>query len=166
MSLRNDILRPLALALLLTLLAAQGAAQGAAQEAVQDRAARLRSELADVQSQQAELQTRLAQLEEDLKPENIERSLAGVGSTHPEDLRAARRRQLEIQKKGIQTQLDSLAASRAHLEAGIATAEAESYRKAVGPDTTSLSNSSRTVIKKSNRQTHQRKRRRLRKTHS
>src|SRR6266705_4650594 len=94
--------------------------QVTAQESAQNRAASLRAQLVEAQARQAELQTRLAQLEEDLKPENIERSLAGVGSTHPEDLRAARRRQLEIQKKGIQTQLDSLAASRAHLEAGIA----------------------------------------------
>src|SRR5437867_11436399 len=138
--------------------------QGSAQES--DRAANLRAQLVEIERKQADLQTQLEQLEEELKPENIERSLAGVGSTHPEELRAARRRQLEIQKKGIQTQLDSLAASRAHLEAGIATAEAESDRKAVGPDTTSLSDSSSTVMKKSKRQTHQRKRRRLRKMHS
>jgi len=99
-----------------------------AQESAQERAAHLRAQLTDMQAKQAELQTRLQQLEEDLKPENIEHSLAGVGSTHPEELREARRRQLEIQKKSAQSQLDVLAASRTRLEAAIASADAESYR--------------------------------------
>src|SRR5439155_26064879 len=80
--------------------------QVTAQESAQERAANLRTQLVETEARQAELQTRLQQLAEDLKPENIERSLAGVGSTHPEDLREARRRQLEIQKKSIEYQLD------------------------------------------------------------
>lgn len=101
---------------------------GAAQESAQERAANLRAQLSETQAKQAELQVRLQQLEEDLKPENIEHSLAGVGSTHPEELREARRRQLEIQKKSIQSQLEVLAASRTRLEAAIASADAETYR--------------------------------------
>src|SRR5690349_2084032 len=99
----------------LTLLAVPAMAQSGAQ----DRAAQLRAQLADVQARQTDLQTRLDQISEDIKPENIERSLAGVGSTHPEDLREARRRQLETQRQGIQSQLDNLAATRARLEAGL-----------------------------------------------
>lgn len=98
-----------------------------AQESAQERAANLRAQLAGTQAKQAELQLRLQQLDEDLKPENIERSLAGIGSTHPEDLREARRRQLEIEKKGVQSQLDVLATSCTRLEAAIARADAESY---------------------------------------
>ena len=103
-----------------------------AQESLQERAASLRTQLVDAQARQAELQARLQQLDEDLKPENIERSLAGVGSTHPEELREARRRQLEIQKKSIQSQLDILATSRARLEAAIASTDAETYRQDLG----------------------------------
>lgn len=103
-----------------------------AQNNAAERAANLRSQLVEAQARQAELQTRLQQLEEDLKPENIERSLAGVGSTHPEDLREARRRQLEIKKRGVQSQLDVLAASRTRLEAAIARADAESYQQSAG----------------------------------
>ena len=84
----------------LALLVAPAMSQSGAQES----AAKLRAQLIDLQAQQADLQSRLIQLDEDIKPENIERSLAGVGSTHPEDLREARRRQLEIQRKGIQSQ--------------------------------------------------------------
>src|SRR6266480_3630227 len=97
--------------------------QVTAQESAQERAANLRTQLVDTEARQAELQTRLQQLAEDLKPEKIERSLAAVGSTHPEELREARRRQLEIEKKGVQSQLETLATSRARLEAAIASAD-------------------------------------------
>ena len=144
----------------LTLLVAPAMAQSGAQE----RAAKLRAQLTDLQAQQADLQSRLTQLDEDIKPENIERSLAGIGSTHPEDLREARRRQLEIQRKGIQSQLDNLATTRARLEGAIATADAQSYRETVGPnpggDTTSIPKSNKAVVKRSVRQKHRLKRRR------
>ena len=103
-----------------------------AQTNAQERAANLRAQLADAEARQTELQSRLQQLEENLKPDNIERSLAGVGSVHPEELREARRRQLEIEKRGVQAQLDVLAASRSRLETAIASADAEIYRQSVG----------------------------------
>jgi len=104
-----------------------------AQTNAQERAANLRAQLADTEARQTELQSRLQQLEENLKPDNIERSLAGFGSVHPEELREARRRQLEIEKRGVQSQLDVLAASRSRLETASAAAEAESYRQSAGP---------------------------------
>src|SRR6266404_4268952 len=105
-----------------------------AQESGQERATNLSAQLVEVQAKQTELQMRLQQLAEDLKPENIERALAGIGSTHPEDLREQRRRQLEIEKKGVESQLETLAASRARLEAAIANANAIGYQSAgVGP---------------------------------
>lgn len=108
------------------------AAQTAAQTNPDERAAGLRAQLVDVQAKQAELQSRLQQLDQDLKPENIERSLAGVGSVHPEELREARRRQLEIEKRGVQSQLEALAANRSRLEAAIARADAQSYQQSAG----------------------------------
>jgi len=62
--------------------------------------------------------------QEYLKPENIEKGLAGIGSTRPEELREQRRRQLEIEKKSVQTRLDQLATSRNRLETGIVQADA------------------------------------------
>jgi septal ring factor EnvC (AmiA/AmiB activator) len=103
-----------------------------AQETRPERAANLRAQLVEVQAKQTELQTRLQRIEEEIKPENIAYSLAGIGSTHPEELREQRRRQLEIERKGLQSQLDTLAASRARLEAAIASADAMSYQ-AAGP---------------------------------
>jgi hypothetical protein len=134
-----------------------------AQEPTLERAARLRAQLADLQAQQTDLQTRLVQIDEDIKPENIERSLAGVGSTHPEELREARRRQLEIQRKGIQSQLDSLAETRTRLENAIALAEVEGYRATATPGTSSRANPGSKTRGKSRRQKH-RLRRRVQKT--
>ena len=85
------------------------------QTTAQEKAANLRSQLNEVETKQADLQARLQKLEENLKPENIENSLAGVGSTHPEDLRAQRRRQLEIERNGVQAQLNLMAASHSRL---------------------------------------------------
>jgi len=72
-------------------------------------------------------------LDEALKPENIERSLAGVGSTRPEELREARRRQLTIEKNGLQAQLQTLETGRVRLEAALANAEALAYQQSARP---------------------------------
>src|SRR5215510_14412191 len=68
--------------------------------------------LLDLQAKEEELKYRSVELEEALKPENIERSLAGVGSTRPEELRAARRKQLSIERDSVQSQLRILANTR------------------------------------------------------
>ena len=109
-----------------------------AQTSAQERAAALRSQLADVESQQAALSVRLQELEERLKPENIEQSLAGVGSTRPEDLREQKRRQLEIERDGVKKQFDLLAASKTRLETSIARADAEAYRQSAAPQTVAV----------------------------
>jgi hypothetical protein len=107
-----------------------------AQTRAQEIAANLRVQLNEVQLRQAELQARDEQLVEDLKPENIERSLAGIGSTRPELLREQRRRQLELARAGVRVQLDELDRSRTRLEAAIAEADALAYWQSAGIDTT------------------------------
>jgi hypothetical protein len=86
----------------------------------------------NVQAKQESLQARLRSLEEELRPENIEKSLAGIGSTHPEDLRELRRRQLEIEKTTVQSQLKLLAESQTRLETSIAHADADAYHQSAG----------------------------------
>jgi hypothetical protein len=98
-----------------------------------ESAERLKGELLDVQNKEADLRMRLAELDEALKPENIERSLAGVGSTRPEELREARRRQLTIEKNGLQAQLQTLETGRVRLEAALANAEALAYQQSARP---------------------------------
>ena len=89
----------------------------------------LRTQLRNAQAKEAELQTRQHQLDEDLKPENIERSLAGVGSTRPEELRESRRRQLTIERDGVRAQLNLITTSRERLESVIQTAEGQAYQQ-------------------------------------
>jgi Skp family chaperone for outer membrane proteins len=111
------------------------------QTSAQEKAANLRAQLSDVETKQAGLQTRLQDLDEKLKPENIEKDFAGVGSTRPEDLREQRRRQLEIERNGVQKQLDLLATSHSRLETAIAKADADAYRQSAQPVTTAVDSS-------------------------
>lgn len=112
------------------------------QNTAQEKAASLRAQLAEVETKQATLQTRLQKLEEDLKPESIEKSLAGVGSTKPEDLREQRRRQLDIERNGVRAQLDLLTTSHTRLETSIASADAQAYRQSAAPVTSPTVSSS------------------------
>jgi chromosome segregation ATPase len=112
---------------LLILSAVPVCAQDAAGVADQ-RVEALRRQLRDVTDKQAQLQARVQQLEESLRPENVERSVAGIGTTDASALRDRRREQLEREKAVVDEQLQSLSASRTRLEASIASAEAEAVR--------------------------------------
>jgi hypothetical protein len=89
---------------------------------------RLHAQLRDVVDLESRLQDRAARLDEDLRPENVERSVAGVGTTDAEALRAKRREDLEKQKTDVTAQLAETSAKRTRLEAEIAAAEAEAVR--------------------------------------
>ena len=91
----------------------------------ESRSAALRAELRDVQAKEADLEAKAEQVDYDLKPENIERATAGYGTTHPEDAREQRRRQLENEKQRLRKQLDQLAISHTRLDEAIATSDAE-----------------------------------------
>jgi predicted nucleic acid-binding Zn-ribbon protein len=92
------------------------------------RSAALRTELRDVQTKEADLEARAEDVDYALKPENIERATAGYGTTHPEEVREQRRKQLESEKQRLRKQLDQLAISHARLDEAIATSDAESDR--------------------------------------
>jgi hypothetical protein len=86
-------------------------------------ASTLKQQLLDLESKETRLRMRLEELDEQLKPESIERELAGIGSTHPEELREHRRKLLTIERNGLRPQLDLLAEQRARTETAIAEAE-------------------------------------------
>ena len=100
---------------------------------------RMKLQLLEMQAVEADLRARLQELDESIKPENIERSLAGVGSTRPEELREARRRQLSTQRDGVRAQLQTLETSRTRLETAIANAEALAYQESARPPETGIS---------------------------
>ena len=105
-----------------------------AQTSAKEAAASLRLQLSEVQIRKAEAQALDEQLEEDLRPENIERSFAGFGSTHPERLRELRRRQLEITRARVRIELDELDRSQTCLEAAIGEADTVAYWQSAGID--------------------------------
>jgi hypothetical protein len=79
----------------------------------------LKKQLIDVQAKEIAVRMRLEEVDQELKPESIERELAGIGSFHPEELREHRRKMLTIERNGLQVQLDLLEEVRARIEAAI-----------------------------------------------
>jgi hypothetical protein len=122
---------------ILLLLVLMPAANTYAQEtsSAAEQVEKLRAQLLEIQAKEESLRVREQQLEESLKPENIERSLAGIGSTKPEELREARRRQLTIERDSVQAQLKLVETSRQRLEAAIANAEVQAYQQSARPGT-------------------------------
>lgn len=95
-------------------------------------AQQLRNELRQLLDRVAEIEMRMHELDYELKPENIERHFAGVGSTRPEELREMRRKTLQAEKDRLQGQLNEFAQDRPRIEAAILNAETRaSYEAAV-----------------------------------
>jgi hypothetical protein len=121
------------LLVLLLILAASGYAQEQPPATAAESLEKLRAQLLDVQAKEQELRDRAQQLEESLKPENIERSLAGVGSTRPEELREYRRRQLTKERDGVLAQLKVVETSRQRLETAVLNAQGRAYQESARP---------------------------------
>jgi chromosome segregation ATPase len=92
------------------------------------RSSALQTELRDVMAKKSDLEVRAEDIDFALRPENIERSTAGYGTTRPEDMREQRRKQLENEKVRVGKQIELLAASQTRLEQAIATSDAEVER--------------------------------------
>jgi len=124
--------------LMLLLLALVMGASVSAQEpaSAAEQVEKLKLQLLEVEAREAGLRERLQQLDESIKPENIERSLAGVGSTRPEELREARRRQLSKERDSVLAQLQTIEESRSRLESAVANAEAAAYQESARPKPT------------------------------
>ena len=91
----------------------------------EQRAEQLRSQLIDVQAKIANFEATLEQIDFALRPENIESSTAGYGSTRPEATRDARKKQLEGEKGRVQAQLKLVEQSKTRLETAVSSADAE-----------------------------------------
>jgi hypothetical protein len=93
-----------------------------------EAALQLRNQLSQLNDREAEIKIRLQELDYELKPENIERYFAGYGSLHPEELREARRKKLQIEKDRLEAQLTEIGESRQQLEAAIVAADTKAYQ--------------------------------------
>ena len=91
----------------------------------EQRAEQLRSQLMDTQSKIADYEARLELIDFALRPENIESSTAGYGSTRPEQARDARKKQLEGERSRVQAQLKLAESSKTRLETAVANADSE-----------------------------------------
>jgi DNA repair exonuclease SbcCD ATPase subunit len=91
----------------------------------EQRAEQLRSQLMDIQSKIADFEARIDQIDWALRPENLDNSTAGYGSTHPETLREARKKQLESEKTRVQAQLKLAESSKSRLETAVSNADSE-----------------------------------------
>ena len=90
----------------------------------EQRAEGLQRELSDNAAKETSLQKRLDEIEPQLRSDRIEQSMAGIGSTRPEELRDAVQRRLSNEKRDIQAQLDQLHMNRTRLQSSLSTAEA------------------------------------------
>ena len=91
----------------------------------EQRAEQLRSQLIDVQAKIADFEAKLEQIDWALRPENIESSTAGYGSTRPEAAREARKKQLESERGRVAAQLKLTENSTSRLEGAVSTPDAE-----------------------------------------
>ena len=104
-------------------------AQGQRKQDPADVVVDIQLQLIDLTAKEEDLKLQAQQLDEALKPENIERSLAGFGSTRPEELREQRRRELTVEKARVTAQQEQLSLQRARLETNLAAAQVEAYQQ-------------------------------------
>ena len=94
----------------------------------EERAGILRKQLIESIEKETTYKTRLAQMDEEVRPENIERSLSGVGTTRTAEIREVRRRSLEVEKRGLESLLTLNTQNRAHLEEDVRQADSQVSR--------------------------------------
>lgn len=87
----------------------------------EERAEALRRQLSDSMDRESALKSRLDDLDYQLRPENIQRETAVVGSLRPEEVRESRRRLLENEKTRVNEQITRTLDSRTKLETAIAS---------------------------------------------
>ena len=90
----------------------------------EDRADNLRKQQFTLIEKEGELQAKLAAIDFDLRPEEIERTVAFAGTLRPEDLRDTRRRNLNAEKANIERLMSEIVRSKALLETNIQRADA------------------------------------------
>ncbi len=90
----------------------------------EQRAEGMRRQLLDLIEKETAYRTRIMQLDEDMRPESIDRALSGIGTTRTPDLRDVRRRQLDNERRGVESLLNQTTASRVRLEDDLKQADA------------------------------------------
>jgi len=89
----------------------------------EERAEILRKQLIELLEKETQFKMRLVQLEEEMRPENIERTLSTYGTTRTVEIRETRRRVLENEKRGVESLLQITSQSRLRLEEDVRQAD-------------------------------------------
>lgn len=90
----------------------------------EQRAEALRKQLLELTEKETSFKTRLVQIEEDMRPDSIDRSMSLQGSTRTPELRDTRRRVLENERRGVENLLNQASQSRQRLEEDVRQADA------------------------------------------
>jgi hypothetical protein len=94
----------------------------------EQRAEALRKQLLELIEKETALKSRLVQIEEDIRPESLERATSLAGSTRTPELRDVRRRVLDNERKGYDSLLKQISESRIRLEDDLRQADALVFR--------------------------------------
>lgn len=89
----------------------------------ESRAESLRKQLFEMIEKENSIQTRIEQLSFNSRSEEIDRSIAFVGSLRPEELREQRKKSLEAESKNLQSLLIQVQTNRAALEDSVQKAD-------------------------------------------
>jgi len=89
----------------------------------EQRAESLRKQLFDLVEKENNMKTRLETIEYDARPETIERQVAFAGTLRPEELREARRKNLDAEKRNLSNLLIEIQNTRTNLEQNVQKAD-------------------------------------------
>ena len=89
----------------------------------EQRAEALRKQLLELTEKETSFKSRLVQIVEDMRPDSIERATSLIGSTRTPELRDARRRILENERRGVESLLNQTSQSRIRLEDDVREAD-------------------------------------------
>lgn len=89
----------------------------------EQRAETIRRQMFEMIEKESAIKTRLNNIENDIRPEVIDRQVAFAGSLRPEQLREMRKKSLESEKANLQNLLTEIQNTRANLEANVQKAD-------------------------------------------
>ncbi len=89
----------------------------------EQRAEIMRKLLVEAVEKETSLKGKVLQIEEDMRPDSIDRTMALSGSTRTAEVRDVRRRVLEIERKGYESLLYQCTQNRQKLEEDVRTAD-------------------------------------------
>lgn len=90
----------------------------------EERVDSLRKQKFELTDKENSIRARLEQIDMDIRPEMVERSTATTGSLRPEELREARRRSLDAERRNLESLLNEVTTARSAVDQNLQRAEA------------------------------------------